>query len=250
MPMTAFARNDFRGLFREPLLIGMLLAPVLWTLMVRLPMPAVTTLMADRYGIDLADYHALIMTGFLLLTAPIVVGGLVGLMVLDERDSGTLLALRVSPVPLSEYIRYRAGIAVGLTCLCVVGTTLGSGLLPFALVPATFAAAISAGSCALLIALVLIAFAGNKVEGVALIRALGIVVAGLPLVPYFLGTAWQPLFWPIPTYWPAKAFWVAFAGGPVWPYVLVGVGYPLLLAWPLYRRFRYGSIVRREASAS
>jgi fluoroquinolone transport system permease protein len=231
-------RKDLRGVLREPLLIGLLLAPLAWTLMVRLPMPAVSEVVRQRYGVDLADHHSVILTGFLVLTAPIVTGGLAGLMALDERDEGTLQALRVSPMPMSAYVGYRAGSALVLTAAITVATTWGTGLLPASAVPATLLVGLLGGGSALLTALVLLAFAGNKVEGVAIIRALGLLLAGVPLVPYFLAPQWQWLFGIVPTYWPSKMFWVVYDGGSWWPYLLIGLAYNALLAWPLYRRVR------------
>ncbi|MGP4020695.1 ABC transporter permease [Saccharopolyspora sp. 5N708] len=236
--VRTFLGKDLRGIYREPLLIGVLIAPVLWTLMVRLPLPAATALLQDRYGIDLVPYHSLILTGFLVLTAPIVAGGLAGLMVLDERDEGTLQALRVSPVPLAAYVRYRAGIAVVLAICYTVATTVGTGLLPARAVPGTVFVGLLGGLSALVVALLLLAFAGNKVEGVAVIRALGVLIAGVPLVPYFLDSGWQWLFGLLPTYWPAKMFWVVYDGGTWWPYFAIGVVYHAALARLLYRRFQ------------
>ncbi|GAA2351401.1 fluoroquinolones efflux ABC transporter permease [Saccharopolyspora halophila] len=234
----ALVGKDLRGLLREPLLIGLLIAPVAWTLMVRLPLPAVSVMVRERFGLELGDYHALILTGFLVLTAPVVTGGLAGLMALDERDEGTLQALRVSPLPMSVYVRYRAGAALVLTTVITLLTTWGTGLLPAAAVPGTLLVGVLGGSCALLVALLLLGFAGNKVEGVAIIRALGLLLAGVPLVPYFLDPAWQWPFGIVPTYWPSKTFWVVFDGGTWWPYLAIGLAYNALLVWPLYRRVR------------
>jgi len=204
-----FWRNDLRGLFREPLLIGVVLAPLGWIALVRFGTPAVADMLGERYGIDLAPYHPVILTGFLLLTSPIVIGAVTALIVLDERDSGTLAALRVSPVSLGSYTAYRAAVAVAVTAIYTVATLSASGLLPPRLVPHMVPIGLVNGACALVIALTILALATNKVEGIAVVRALGILVAGLPLVPYFMDTPWQLLFGSIPTYWPAKAFWVA-----------------------------------------
>ncbi|MCP2165715.1 ABC transporter permease [Goodfellowiella coeruleoviolacea] len=235
--LRAFGRNDLRGIGREPLMFGLLLAPAGWIALVRFGTPAAGDLLADRYGVDLTRYHPLILTAFLLLTSPIVVGALVSFLVLDERDAGTLTALRVSPVPLRSFVVYRAGLALVLTAVYTVVTIGASGLFPAQRWPELVAIGLATGPSGLLVILVLLAFAGNKVEGLAVVRALGILVAGLPLIPYFLDSAWQWWFGLIPTFWPAKAFWLVCAGGTWWPVALVGVLHNLALAYPLYRRF-------------
>jgi fluoroquinolone transport system permease protein len=80
-------------------------------------------------------------------------------------------------------------------------------------------------------------WARNKIQGIAMIRALGMLIAGLPCVPWFIDSAWNLAFSGLPPYWAAKAFFVATDHGTWWPYVVVGAVYNLAVAWPLFRRF-------------
>jgi fluoroquinolone transport system permease protein len=199
-------------------------------------------MLAEDYQFDLTPYYPLILVGFLLLTSAIVVGGVIALVVLEERDAQTLIAVRITPASLSRYIGYRAVIAIALTTVYVIGTITASGLLPWRLVPALIPIGVLTGLSALVIALAILAVAKNKVEGIAALRALGIVVAGLPLLPAFIDSDWQLAFGLLPTYWPAQAFLTASDGGAWWPYVLAGTAFHALLAWPLYRRFTQTSM--------
>ena len=88
-----------------------------------------------------------------------------------------------------------------------------------------------------LFALILSTFAANKVEGLALMKGLSVFMLG-PLAAYFIDSDLQLLLGVLPTYWPTKAFWVAGEGGNLWPYVLVGMVYHLLLLVWLLRRFQ------------
>ena len=100
--LAAFGRNDIRGTYRDPLLVMIVFAPVIWTTGVVLT-PRFTEMLANRYDFDLVPYSPLVLTAFLLLTSIIIVGGLASFLVLDEVDAGTLTALRVTPVPLSTF---------------------------------------------------------------------------------------------------------------------------------------------------
>ncbi|SHG95613.1 ABC transporter permease [Streptoalloteichus hindustanus] len=235
--MAVFGRNDLRGVRRESLLLGVALAPLVWISLVRFATPPVTTMLAERYHVDLVPCYPLILTGFLLLTSPIVVGGVGSFLVLEERDSGTLAALRVTPVSIATFFGYRAITVLLVTAVYVVGTMTASGLLPLSLVPELVPIGLLTGLSGVVIALTILSVARNKVEGIAVVRGLGIVVAGLPLIPYFLDSDWQLLFGLTPTYWPSKAYWVADQGGAWWPYLLAGVVYNGLLIWALFRRF-------------
>lgn len=235
--LLALGRNDVRGIRRESLFAFVVFAPLGWIALVRFGTPAAAAMTADRYGLDLAPYHPVILTGFLLLTSPIVVGALGAFLVLDERDGGTIAALRVSPARMSTYLGYRAITVIVVTALYVIVTLPASGLLPLDQWPALIPVGLLAGLSGVVIGLALLAFARNKVEGLAGVRAIGIVVAGLPLIPYFLGPEWQYPFWLLPTYWPAKAYWLISTGDPWWPYLVGGVIYHLPLIALLYRRF-------------
>jgi fluoroquinolone transport system permease protein len=233
---AAFGRNDLRGVGRDSLLAGIFLAPVVWIALVRFGTPPVTRMLDENYQFDLTPYYPVILTGFLLLTSAIIVGGVTALLVLEERDAHTLTAIRITPASLGRYIRYRAIIAIALTAAYVVATIAASGLLPARLVPALVPIGVLTGLSALVIALAILAVAKNKVEGIAAIRALGILVAGLPLLPAFIDSDWQLAFGLLPTYWPAQAFLTASDAGTWWPYLLGGVAYHALLVWPLYHR--------------
>lgn len=236
--LLAFGRNDIRGTYRDPLLVMIVFAPVIWTSGVYILTPRFTTMLADRYDFDLVPYYPLILTAFLLLTSIIVVGGLAAFLVLDEVDAGTLAALRVTPVPLSTFFAYRAATVMAVTTVYVIATMSFSGILAPGVLPALIPIGLLSGVSAVVTLLLIVAVANNKIQGLAMMRALGMLIAGLPCLPWFIDSGWNLAFGVLPPYWPAKAFWVASAHGMWWPYVVAGVVYNLAVAWPLFMRFR------------
>jgi fluoroquinolone transport system permease protein len=235
--VVAFGRNDLRGTYRDPLLVMIVLAPIIWTSGVGLLTPQATEMVADRYGFDLVPYYPLILTGFLLLTSIIIVGGLAAFLVLDEVDAGTLTALRVTPVPLSVFFGYRAATVMGITTIHVIATLSFSGILEPGLIPALIPIGVLAGLSAVVTLLLILAMANNKIQGLAAVRVLGMLISGLPCLPWFVHSGWNLAFGVLPPYWAAKAFWVASDHGSWWPYLLGGVAYNLVIAWPLFRHF-------------
>ncbi|KAA0084517.1 ABC transporter permease [Mycolicibacterium sp. P9-64] len=235
--LVAFGRNDIRGTYRDPLLIMIVVAPVIWTTGVALLTPRFTSMLADRNGFDLVPYYPLILTAFLLLTSIIIVGGLAAFLVLDEVDAGTLTALQVTPVPLSALFIYRAATVMVVTTVYVIATMSFSGILEPGLVPALIPIGLLSGLSAVVSLLLIVALAGNKIQGLAALRALGMLIAGLPCLPWFIDSGWNLAFGVLPPYWAAKAFWVASDHGTWWPYLLAGVVYNVAVALPLFRRF-------------
>lgn len=194
-------------------------------------------MLAMRYGFDLVPYYPLVLTAFLLLTSVIITGAIAAFLVLDEVDAGTLTALRVTPVPLSTYFGYRAGTVIVLTTIYVIATMTFSGMLQPGLVPALIPIGLLAGLSGVVTLLLIVSMASNKIQGIAVVRALGMLISGLPCLPWFIDSAWNLAFGVLPPYWAAKAYWVASDHGTWWPYLVVGVAYNLAVAWPLLRRF-------------
>ena len=180
--LTAFGRNDIRGTYRDPLLVMIVIAPVIWTTGVGVLTPLFTRMLAERYDFDLIPYYPLVLTAFLLLTSIIIVGGLASFLVLDEVDASTLTALRVTPVPLSTFFVYRAATVMVVTTLYVVATMSFSGILAPGLVPALIPIGLLAGLSAVVTLLLIVALASNKIQGLAAVRALGMLWSspGLP----------------------------------------------------------------------
>lgn len=234
----AFGRNDIRGTYRDPLLVMLVLAPVIWTVGTLLLIPPLTETLVRRYDFDLTPYYPLVITGLLLLTSIIIAGGLAAFLVLDEVDAGTLTALRVTPVPLATFFTYRAATVVAVTTIYVVTTMSFSGLLGPGLVLPLIPIGMVAGLSAVVTLLLIVAVASNKIQGIAMVRLLGLLIAGLPCLPWFIDSAWNLAFGILPPYWAAKGFWVASDGGMWWPYLVVGAVYNLAIAWWLFRRFK------------
>jgi len=235
--LAAFGRNDLRGTYRDPLLVMIVLAPVIWTTGVVLLVPPVTAILSERYGFDLVPYYPVILTALLLLTSIIIAGALAAFLVLDEVDAGTLTALRVTPVPLSTFFAYRAGTVMVITTVYVVATLSFTGMVEPGVIPTLIPIGVLAGLSAVVTLLLIVAVASNKIQGIAMVRALGMLIAGLPCLAWFIDSAWNLAFGVLPPYWAAKAFWVASDHGTWWPYLFVGVIYNLAVAWPLFRRF-------------
>lgn len=235
--LTAFGLNDLKSIRREPLLLYMLVIPPVMVLVLRLILPRATAYLSENLDFDLVPYYPMLLSFFFVLQIPLLFGVLVGLLVLDERDSNTLTALRVTPISMRGYALYRGGGAVLLSSAYVLLTLFSSGFVPISLALAVAAVALLAGLMAAVFALIVATFASNKVEGLALTKALSVFMLG-PLAAYFVRSDWQLFFGLLPTYWSAKTFWVAGEGGNFWPYALAGLIYSVLLLPLLLRRFR------------
>lgn len=233
---------DARNVSRDPMLWWILVLTPASGLLFRFAVPAVAAALRDRFGFDLEPYYPLIVSVLPLAVAGMV-GAVVGFLLLDQRDDQTLTALLVTPLTLTDYLRYR------LTALLLASIALTSVTVPLAGLRETTmlqlaVTSVVAAPLAPIYALLLGSFAANKVQGFALSKAVGVVLVPA-LVSWFVAAPSQYAFGVIPHYWPLKVFWLFDEGrtGAALAHALIGLAWQgLLVAW---LGLRFARVVRQ-----
>ena len=232
--LRALGPIDIASVRRDSLLRWMLFLPLAFGLGFRW----VGSLAAEplrQVGWELSEFHPL-LASFVVLMTPMIYGVVVGFLLLDERDDGTLTALRVTPLTASAYLAYRIAIPLLLGILMTPPVLALSGFSGMGIGNQLLAAS-AAAPLAPAFALFMGAFARNKVQGFALMKAAG-VVNWPPMIAWFVTSRWQLAFGLCPTYWPAKYTWALELGMPeAWRYGAVGVLSLAALVVALKRRF-------------
>ncbi len=232
---VALAPIDWRSVARDSLLRWMIAIAIPVGFLTRWGVPALARSLEQRYGFDLTPYYPLVMS-FNLLLMPILAGIVVGFMLLDERDDATLSAIQVTPLGLAGYLGYRATMPMLLSVVLTVVVLEISALTPVSSVTLWWMS-LAVAPLAPVFALFLGTFAANKVQGLALTKANGVLTLP-PVAAWFIDGPWQFAVGVVPTYWPAKAFWQAARGDPLdWLFALVGSLFQIALLGLLMRRF-------------
>jgi fluoroquinolone transport system permease protein len=222
---------EARNVRRDPLLRWMAVLPPVSALLLRWLVPVIDA----RLEVDLQPYAPLIMSVYAIGLVPVVMGFVVGLMLLDERDEGTLDAVRVTPLTLEGYLACKLSLPVIVTTLLTLACFPLAGLLPFraSFVPPVLLSALWAPMLALMMA----SFATNKIQGFVLMRASNVLV-GLPVLAWFVSGWSRYAFGVLPSFWPLEAFWRAAEGQSSWIVVSLGLVVHAACLWWLLRRFR------------
>ena len=176
------------------------------------------------------------MASFLVSNQPIFLGDVIGILFIEEREEGTLLALQTSPLSLRSFLGYRAVAAMGLSVvLTVVGVRLADLVSVSQL--ELFGAAALASLAVPLVALAYAVFIKNKLQGLIALRPMQLW-AGLPVLLYFVPTPWQWVGSVLgPLYYPMRLFWSAADGRAEWWLIVPGpIVQGVALFW-LVRRF-------------
>jgi fluoroquinolone transport system permease protein len=213
----------------------MFVLPLLFGFLFRWAAQLVSPWLAEGFGIDLAAYNVLIGSALVLIT-PMMFGVVIGFLLLDQKDDGTLTALRVTPLTARGYLAYRITVPVALSILMTPVVLITSGFSQLT-IGEQLVAGMAAAPLAPAFALFLAAFARNKVQGFALMKAAG-VINWPPIMAWFVNSNWQLAFGLCPTYWPAKVYWELEAGhGSAWIYLLASFAVFALVIALFQRRF-------------
>jgi fluoroquinolone transport system permease protein len=162
---------------------------------------------------------------FLGMMAAGLTGTVIGFLLLDQRDDQTQPALLVTPMSLGDYLVYRLSVPTLLAIPLAMAAYGIAGLVPLSL-GQVIAAALTAAPLAVLYALFIGSLAANKVQGLALVKGVGILF--VPAVfAWFVPWPWQELAGVVPHYWPLKVFWEFAAGRALsgWLHAAVGIVY-------------------------
>ena len=222
--ILTLSANDFRMVFRDPMLRIFLFLPLLILAMVVWIIPAIFV----AYPF-LQDYDYIILM-WACMQASTMFGFINGFVFLEEKDEQVFAALRVMPI--------NAGTLIGVRML--VGTTIAFVtnvlLLSFAPWIALNAAqllliAFQYALLAPLLALLVATFAQNKVEGLAQFKIYNFIV-NVPILMYFLPTKALHALAVVPTYWTfrsmeavhqGQSFFLFFGVGMLWYAVVLGI---------------------------
>lgn len=233
--VIAFSRGDMKNILRDGLLVVSLFAPLLLALFIRIAFPWLADLSYFHLQFDLTEHYPFALS-FLTMFTPMMIGAMAGLILLDERDEQMLSYYAVTPLGQSGYLIYRLTLpALGSTILTFLVLPLASlvELKYLALVPVVFLAAFQVP----LVALLMGAFAGNKVEGLTLTKGLGFTFIG-PALGYLAPHPWSYIGAIFPPYWITEAFMASFTPGlPYALYLLGGFTTNILLLRYLLMRF-------------
>lgn len=167
-----------------------------------------------------------------ICTTAIMVGYTGVLVVLDELDAGTAVYYAITPLGKGGYLTSRlivpVAMAIGLN-LAVVGVWPLSQLSPAHLIAHTLAGLL----VGMVISVFVLAFAHNRIEGIALTKVGNLFTLGIPIGAALPGFDAWPLMW-LPTVWIGR-----FAMDGEYPNLVVATVLSILWLAVLGRRFAW-----------
>jgi len=189
--VLTFARTDMRTAGLDLLPAFLIVVPVAFAIAIRFGYPWLAHLVLDRTGFDLAPYLPLLLSVTVVIHVPLMMGMVGALLMFDDMAERRLQLLRVTPVTLERYLGYRMAFTGLLALAGLMVAVPVCGLVPDAL-PALLPAIALGAALAPLIMLTAAAFAGDRTQGVGLLKILNGLVLLLAVAPWWLP---RPLRW-------------------------------------------------------
>jgi fluoroquinolone transport system permease protein len=231
--LWAAFRQFLRAIWSDAMLAACLFAPVLLAAVLRFGVPALETVIQNITGTArvLTPYYALFDL-FLSLMTPLMLCFAGVMVVLEEIDDGTAKYLMVTPLRKAGYLLSRLALVTVVSIPNNVALVAIFRLSAMPLGINVIAAVVNALVC-VSVAMLVIGFSKNKVEGMAVVKmSSGVFFLGY-IAAYFLA---QPLAFAagvLPGYWLAL---MARDNAPLWALPAVAVACLWIAA--LYGRFR------------
>ena len=220
-------------IYKDAMLIMILIAPILCGLAFKFGIPFAQELIEEYLGIkEIFVPYYLLLDLFLGCITPLLYCFAAAYVILGEIDEGISGYLAVTPLGKRGYLISRLGIpavisfAVSILMLTIFHMTDLSVLLMLGI-------ALIASLLGILEALLVVSISGNRVEGMAVSKLSGLFFLGLP-IPFFVKGGVKYLLSFLPSLWTAEYVREQKVG-----YLLIGIAVSVLWIVVLYRRFYY-----------
>lgn len=151
----------------------------------------------------------MILAAVVAFSTLLLAGLAIGFTVLEEREHGVTALIAVSPLRFSEYLAAKllASSAAGVALTCAATAIVLDGRVPWA---PLLLACLAALPSALLLGLLVAAFAKSQLQAIAMLKALLFVFSSLPVVGFAVeGTRWAWTVAAFPNHWATQALYGA-----------------------------------------
>lgn len=185
-----------RQIRRDGMLLILLPVPLLVGLIFKFAVPYANAVLEEHFS--LLPWYSLI-DGMLVCLTPMFVAMISAFLLLEERDEGIGAYYQITPAADHAYLTARIGIPMGWAFAVTIIITVIFQISGLSLMTILSSSLISALT-GIFMAMMVVSIAGNRVEGLAVSKLMGVSFLGLLLVwfvpaPYSYFAAFLPSFW-------------------------------------------------------
>ncbi len=191
-------KGSLTQIYRDQMLLLLCFTPFMVSILLKIAIPVINGLLTKYLNFQLTPYY-LMVDALVITLNPMLISVMTGLLMLDERDDGICQYYSVTPVGGKAYLMMRLSLPFFyslIASLVLIPFTSLSGLsYGLMILPAAVS---SYGG--ILMGMILVSIASNKVEGLAVSKLMGIIIFGIPLA-WFANSYLRAIGILLPTYW-------------------------------------------------
>ncbi|WP_280770281.1 hypothetical protein [Salipaludibacillus daqingensis] len=234
---SSLIETEVKKWTRDSLTAFMIFYPILFGFLGRWLVPWIE----DADGMNLEPYYYIILAG-LTLIAPHIYGAMIAFSIIDDREDHIFTSIRVTPLPLFQFLSFRLMMGVLLTFLASVYIILFSNLVSIGMGYVIMIGFLSA-LITPIITLLINSLAKNKMEGFAMMKAVVGVLMIFTVAALFFNDAKQWFFAFVPGFWPAKVLSTLLLPDGTLPlsfhgFYWIGFAYMIILLYLVYGVFK------------
>lgn len=206
---------DLKKVFRDKTMLVFLFTPIMLILAVKFGLPPLL-----KSFPELKDYVTYIMM-FAAAQTAIMFGFITAFVMLDEKDENVITVIRVLPLNTFSFLFMRLSFAAAMSFLGALGMFLFADL-HFTNYTNAILLSLQYALTAPFIVLVVVTFAKNKIEGMAVFKMVDLFLV-LPVLSFLL-TGWVKfLFGIVPIFWTFQSYQQSTEQQPFGFYYLIGL---------------------------
>ena len=187
-----------KQVLKDGMLIALIPAPFLVGLFIKLAIPFINQILTKEFSFSITAWYGLI-DGMLICLTPMFVSMISSFLIVAERDERLSDVAQMTPAEGYSYLFARIGLPMiwAFAVTMIVSKIFNiSSLSTFTILDCS----IISGFTGIFLAMMVVSIAGNRVEGLALSKLMGISFIGLILIwflpaPYHFLMAFLPSFW-------------------------------------------------------
>lgn len=220
-------------LLHDFMMVVCIAAPIIMGFAFRFLIPVLESILCEYFSkVEVIAPYYIIFDMLLAIMTPIMFCFAGVLVMLEEFDNSIAKYYFVTPLGKSGYLTSRLFLPSMIAILYDIFLlfVFNSSGIDFLL---TVIFSVCGGLMAVICALIVVAYAKNKIEGMAFIKLCGLLIVGIP-VAYFVNSPVQYLFSVLPSFWLAK---LSITSN--YMFVLPTVAISLIIIWMLHNRFEH-----------
>ena len=191
-------KADLKNILRDKSLAFVLFVPIIFIMLLRYGI-----IQIEEYYQPIKEYYSLIVAFFCILTA-VFPAWMLSFVMMDEKDQDVVTVMKIMPIAFTRFIFYRLGTVMMFSFLYVFLTLVLNSLIVLSVWKIIFLSFITS-LIAPIVMFFIVGYAKNKIEAATMFK-LGNTLLFLPVIAFFIDSAWTKITAIIPLYWTFMAF--------------------------------------------